>query len=209
MANFICKIRGSRGRTMTLYDTKCVIKTKVSVGSVLTHNATDGEKTIFLIDVSGVQFKRSGFAIGFLQFETSSMQMNNKNSSFFSENTFTFEDGRNNVTNELMETIYNYVTDRIEELKYGEKIINQIPSFNIDQDDDDDDEYYDEEIKEETKEEKFEIVEAKEYSDIADFLKEVQETSTEDLALILEDQRDLYSKEEIKVIEKELKHRND
>lgn len=207
MANLICEIKGSRGRTMTLYDNKCIIKTKVSVGSVLTHNATDGEKTIFLIDVSGVQFKRSGFAIGFLQLETSSMQMNNKNSNFFSENTFTFEHGRNNVTNDLMEEIYNYITDRIEELKYGEKIIDYIPNFNINQNDEE--EYYEEVVSEEASENESETVEIKEYNDILDFLKEVQETSTADLELILEDQRDLYSEEEIEIIEKELKRRND
>ena len=35
MANLICKLVGVRGRTMEVYDTKCVIKTDVTVVSGL------------------------------------------------------------------------------------------------------------------------------------------------------------------------------
>ncbi len=129
MAEMICELEGSRGRVLCLYDTKIVIKTKKSVGSLLTGNITDGEKTIYLCDIVGVQHKKSGLLIGYLQFETPSMQMNNKNDNFFSENTFTYESGKNGITNELIEAVYKYVTDRIEELKYRNKIINQIPNF--------------------------------------------------------------------------------
>lgn len=129
MANFICEFEGVRGRNLKLYDTKIIITTKKTAGSLLTGNFTDGEKTIFLCDIIGVQFKKSGLAIGYIQFETSSPQMNNKNSNFFSENTFTFEKGRNGITNELMIVLYNYITDRIEEIKYGSVIINKTPDF--------------------------------------------------------------------------------
>ena len=129
MANLICALEGVRGRSLKLYDTKCVIDTKKTAGSFITGNFTDGEKTIFLCDVVGVQFKKSGGLIGYLQFETSSMQMNNKDSNMFSENTFTFEEGKNGVTNVLMEAIYDYVTDRIEELKYGTTIIEETPTY--------------------------------------------------------------------------------
>lgn len=44
--------------------------------------------------------------------------MNNKSDNMFSENTFTFEDGKNGVTNRLMCQVYEYVVDRIEALKY-------------------------------------------------------------------------------------------
>ena len=207
MAKLICKIKGSRGRIMSLYDTKCVIETKVSIGSVLSQNATDGEKTIFLADVQGIQFKRSGFTIGYLQLETSSMQMNNKNSNFFSENTFTFEDGRNNVTNELIEEIYSYICDRVEELKYGVKIIDYTPSFNIIQDDDDE-EYEDDDVELENSQfEETENTATNEYEDISDFYNLTKKTSTDDLELILQDQRDLYNDEEIEIIENELKNR--
>lgn len=119
MANLIFEAEGVRGRHIKLYDTVCTISTKVSMGSLLTGNATDGEKTIFLNDVVGVQFKKSGGLIGYLQFETPSSQMNNQNSNMFSENTFTFEQGKNGLTNEIMEAVYQYLVARIDELKNG------------------------------------------------------------------------------------------
>ena len=124
MANLICELEGVRGRNLKIYDTKIVIKTDVSVGSVLAGNATDGKKTIFLCDVIGVQFKKSGSMIGFLQFETASLQMNNKNDNFSSENTFTYEKGKNGITNGLMEYVYHFVCDRIEEIKYNVSIVD-------------------------------------------------------------------------------------
>ncbi len=54
MAKFIYEFEGVRGRVLTLYDTKVVIATDVTFGSIITGNATDGEKTIFLSDVVGV-----------------------------------------------------------------------------------------------------------------------------------------------------------
>lgn len=129
MANFICEFEGVRGRNLKLYDTKIIINTKKTVGSLITGNFTDGEKTIYLCDVVGVQFKKSGGLIGYLQFETPSMQMNNKSDNMFSENTFTYENGKNGITNDLIEALYNFVCDRIEELKYGSAIISQTPNF--------------------------------------------------------------------------------
>ena len=129
MANFIFEFEGARGRSMKLYDTKVIIETKKTVGSLMTGNFTDGEKTIYLCDVVGVQFKESAVMIGYLQFETPSMQMNNQNSNMFSENTFTFENGKNGITNKLMKAVYLFVTDRIEELKYGVSVVSEIPDF--------------------------------------------------------------------------------
>ncbi|MBE6577481.1 MAG: hypothetical protein E7653_05025 [Ruminococcaceae bacterium] len=129
MANFICELEGVRGRNLKLYDTKIVITTKKTVGSFITGNITDGEKTIYLCDIVGIQLKKSGLLIGYLQFETPSLQMNNKNDNMFSENTFTYEEGKNGITNDLIIAIYKFVTDRIEELKYGVIIINDIPDF--------------------------------------------------------------------------------
>ena len=119
MSVHICQLNGCRGRSIDVYDNKCVITTDVTVGSVLTHNALDGQKTIFYIDVTGIQFKRSGMAIGYLQLETSSLQMNNQSSNMFSENTYTYEAGANNITNELIEKLHDYIVDRIEGYKYG------------------------------------------------------------------------------------------
>ena len=129
MANFICELEGVRGRNMKLYDTKIVINTKKTVGSFMTGNFTDGEKTIYLCDVVGVQWKKSGLMIGYLQFETASLQMDHQKDNSFSENTFTYEAGKNGITNELMEAVYRYATDRIEEIKYNVKIINETPDF--------------------------------------------------------------------------------
>lgn len=122
MAKLLYQLDGVRGRSIQIYDRKCVISTKVGVGSILTGNVTDGEKTIFYKDVVGVQFKKSGGLIGYLQFETGSVQMNNQNSNMFSENTFTFENNKNGVTNEQMEKIYHYVCDLIESIKYDLEI---------------------------------------------------------------------------------------
>ncbi len=47
MAKLICKLEGVRGREMKLYDTKCVINTKKTVGSFISKNFTDGEKLCF------------------------------------------------------------------------------------------------------------------------------------------------------------------
>ena len=120
MAKLLYNLEGVRGRSIMIYDRKCVFTTKATVGSFLTGNVTDGEKTIFFDDVVGVQFKRSGALIGYLQFETGSVQMNNQGSNMFSENTFTFENGTNGITNELMEAIYHQICDIIEQLKYGD-----------------------------------------------------------------------------------------
>ena len=120
MAKLLYQLEGVRGRCIEVYDRKCVISTKPSMGSFLTGNVSDGEKTIFYTDVVGVQFKKSGNLIGYLQFETGSVQMNNQNSNMFSENTFTFENNQNGITNAKMEEVYHQVCDLIEKIKYGD-----------------------------------------------------------------------------------------
>ena len=127
MAKLLYRLEGVRGRSLWVYDTKCVIMTRKTLGSFLSGNFTDGEKTLFLKDVVGVQFKRSGFLIGYLQFETPSSQMNNRFSNMFSENTFTFAEGRNGVTNAQMQQVYNYIVNRLEELKYAPVMTEAAP----------------------------------------------------------------------------------
>ena len=117
MARFIARVLGARGRTLSIYDTKCVINTSVTAGSILSGNATDGEKTIFYLDCVGVQFKEAGRTIGFLQLETPSMQMNNQTSNVSSENTFTFEDVPGS-TNVVMQIVYSAICDLVETVKY-------------------------------------------------------------------------------------------
>lgn len=118
MARYICKILGARGRALTVYDTKCVIATSVTAGSILTGNATDGEKTIFYLDCTGVQYKDCGMTLGYLQLETPSMQMNNQTSNFFSENTFTFEDKADGIGSQEMRLFRSILCDLIELHKY-------------------------------------------------------------------------------------------
>ncbi len=99
-----------------MYNYKCIIQTKVTLGSVITGNASDGEKTIFYPDCTAIQFKLSGALIGYLQLETPSMQMNNTKSNFFSENTFTFEGADQNG---LMSEVYYFVSELVGAAKYG------------------------------------------------------------------------------------------
>ena len=60
---------------------------------------------------SGMQFKKSGALLGYLQFETAGRIMNNAASNFFNENTFTWD--TTVQTNEFMHTIAAYVKERI------------------------------------------------------------------------------------------------
>ena len=85
------------------------------MGSVLTHNATDGEKTIYFKDVIGIQYKRNGMTLGYMQFETATGSMNNEKSNFFNENTFTFGADKDSI----MEEVYEYVIGILDELKCG------------------------------------------------------------------------------------------
>lgn len=113
--NKIYDIDGVRGRHLDVYEDKVVITTKVTIGSLLTGNVSDGEKTIYYRDAIGVQFKKSGLQIGYLQIETASSQMNNRNNNFFNENSFTFDTTK--VSNEEMMEIADYVKQRINEIK--------------------------------------------------------------------------------------------
>lgn len=107
----VYQISGVRGRKLVVYKQKAVIKTDVTIGSILTNNATDGEKTIYFRDVIGVQFKPCGLTIGYLQLETASAKGNNTSSNFFDENTFTFE-----KENGVYEA-YRYIISRLDEIK--------------------------------------------------------------------------------------------
>lgn len=111
----IYAIQGVRGRSIKVFSDKCVISTKAGIGSFITGNLTDGEKTIYYIDCVGVQFRRSGTMIGYLQLETASAMMNNKGDNFFNENSFTFD--TSTVSNEQMEEVAEYVKRKIQECK--------------------------------------------------------------------------------------------
>ena len=118
--DLVYTIDGVRGRHIDIYRDKVVITTKVTISSILTHNATDGEKTIYYSDCIGVQFKPSNFTIGYLQIETASSNGNNKNSNFFSENTFTYD--ITVISNERMTEVANYIKSRVDAIKKGATI---------------------------------------------------------------------------------------
>ncbi len=110
-------LEGVRGRHLDIYEEKVVITTRVTVGSFLSGNVTDGEKTIYFCDCIGIQFKQSGFTIGYLQFETAGGIMNNKASNFFNENTFTWDTTVQD--DEFMQSVANYCKRRVDECKSG------------------------------------------------------------------------------------------
>lgn len=112
----IYSIKGVRGRHIDVFDNKCIITTKVTIGSLLTHNATDGAKTIYYADVVGVQFKEPGITIGYLQLETPGLTMNNAASNFFNENSFTFD--TTVISTEKMREVAAYVENRVQEIKH-------------------------------------------------------------------------------------------
>lgn len=111
----VYNLKGCRGRSLRVYENKCIFKVSITVGSILTQNATDGEKTIYYSDVIGVQFKPSGFTIGYLQLETASSAGNNKTSNFFNENSFTYDP--QTIENEKMEKVVAYIRERVEACK--------------------------------------------------------------------------------------------
>lgn len=109
--NPLYEIKGNRGRRLYVYEHKCVIKVDITLGSIITSNATDGEKTIYYKDVLGVQLKKDGMLVGYLQLETASEKGNNKNDNFFDENTFTFDDYAD------VYEAYKYIISRLDEIK--------------------------------------------------------------------------------------------
>lgn len=109
----VYNLKGARGRYLKVYEDKCIIGTKAGVGSFITGNVTDGEKTIYYCDVLGVQYKRSGMALGYLQLETASSTMNNRGDNFFNENSFTFDDD----LFEQMDEVAKFIKKKVDEAK--------------------------------------------------------------------------------------------
>ena len=111
----VYRIVGARGRSIDIYPNKCVITVNVTVGSIFSSNATDGEKTIFYSDVIGIQFKKPGVTLGYIQLETASSSQNNEQSNFFNENTFTFDSSH--LSNAEAEKVRDYIICQIEQIK--------------------------------------------------------------------------------------------
>ena len=118
----IYNLKGARGREMIVYENKVLLRVKATLGSFITGNFSDGEKTIYFKDCIGIQFKKCDLQLGYLQFETAGMMMNNSTSNFFNENTFTFDSPAPNPSNELMIEVANYVKKQIELCKQEKPI---------------------------------------------------------------------------------------
>ena len=115
MSNLIYDLKGCRGRNIQVFDDKVILTVKAGLGSFITGNVSDGEKTIYYTDCIGVQFKKSGLQIGYLQFETAGGIMNNRANNFFNENTFTWD--KPQQSNEKMEEVSKYVKGRVDYYK--------------------------------------------------------------------------------------------
>ncbi len=109
-------IEGARGRHITVFSDKVVLRVKPTFSSFITGNVSDGEKTIYYVDCVGVQYKRSSTLIGYLQLETAGSIMNNRASNFFNENSFTFEAPA--VPNEFMDQVAAYVKQQVDACKH-------------------------------------------------------------------------------------------
>ncbi len=120
----VYSLDGVRGRHIDIYENKVVLTVKVSVGSLLTGNVTDGEKTIYFSDCIGVQYKKSGLSIGYLQFETAGGLMNNKANNFFNENTFTWDTTKQ--SNEKMQEVAAYCKKRVDEIKSQKNVATSV-----------------------------------------------------------------------------------
>ena len=108
-------VDGARGRHIDVYPDKAVFSTKVTIGSLITHSAANGEKTIYYTDCIGIQFKPSRLTLGYLQLETAAESGGRLADSFFHENSFTFDDKF--TKNVQMEEVANYIKQRISEIK--------------------------------------------------------------------------------------------
>ena len=119
-ALFFCV--GSEGRILSVYEDRVslITKPKLFVG-----NYSNGEKTIYYKDCVGLQFNPSpsSWQLGYLQFETSS-NMTNNSSTYYNENTFIWYLKKSEVTNEIMQKIYNFVNEKVGIYKNAEHVVN-------------------------------------------------------------------------------------
>lgn len=88
MNDMLYEIDGNMGKTLQVYEDRCVISSKASLKSVFFGHALDGNKEFYYKDLTSVQFKNLGMTTGFLQFEFAGAQGGNSN--FVNENSFTF-----------------------------------------------------------------------------------------------------------------------
>lgn len=122
-------INGASGRHLDVYEEKVVLTVKRGFSSLINGGFNNGEKTIFFTDCIGIQYKDAGFiTLGYLQFETSSAMMNNKENNFTSENSFIWE---GSSMNKLMKEVANYCKEQVDNYKsskYNKTVIATSPA---------------------------------------------------------------------------------
>ncbi len=117
--DLVYRINGARGRSIDVYPYKCIITTGVTIGSILTHNATDGEKTIYYQDCVGLQVKYPKLTLGYIQFETAASTQNNITSNFFNENTFTYDPSQ--IPTHVMSVVVEYIKAQLDKIKEAQR----------------------------------------------------------------------------------------
>lgn len=125
MSIYICTIENLHSTELVLYDRKVVIRNRTKLFDA--DRKYYSEKTIFWVDIVGVEFKHSGiFNYGFFQFEIASNQYDidhtlhsaKTDSEKYSENSFMFT--QNNGSRSYIQRLYEFILDRIEGYKYGD-----------------------------------------------------------------------------------------
>ncbi len=111
----VYSLNGARGRHMDVYEDRVCISTEVTLGSLFTGNVTDGTKEIYYLDVISVQAKKPSVTLGYIQLETASVMMNNKDNNFFNENTFTYNES--DLPTGLAEEVVNFIKGKVSECK--------------------------------------------------------------------------------------------
>ncbi len=103
-------------RILTVFDDHIRLEQVQNFRSFLTNDFFNGDKDIYYFDMISCQFKEgSSIILGYLQFEVYGAYHGNN---FGSENSFTFE----YELNRKMFDVYQYVKNRIREIKTGGNI---------------------------------------------------------------------------------------
>ena len=128
-AEYFCV--GSKGRILTVYSDRVSLITRPDLWA---GNYANGEKTIFFADCIGIQFNYSAGStqLGYLQLETASAMASVDSSvdslnTYYNENTFVWYSGKAEVTNEQMQTVKNYIQEKIASYKQA-KVSTTVPA---------------------------------------------------------------------------------
>lgn len=108
-SEIIIEFYGSNGQ-IDLYNDKLIIK-RAGFIAVLSHGFTKGDKTIYLNQITGIQFKEAGLLVGYIQFTLPGGIESRRGimDAAKDENTVTFEAFRNDDARKLKERIEELV----------------------------------------------------------------------------------------------------